>query len=339
VNINRRQTFSFTTQHRGTGSSFLKPSRDFRITLKILPIVLVLLIGVAIGLTKGPSGLAGRVINDMGGEHKKILEDAYSQIVSGDFNRAAATASSVIRVDPGNALAYHLLGLADARRGLTEEAAASFGKAVELDPSFKLAWFNLGVVDESRGEFARALAEYRKTAELEPDNRGYADAADRMQRIVIGEGEWDWREKEAEKEILDGVEALGRGGPDDLAYAESTFRSLVEERPYDVAARNMLGLTLAREGKVDEAEQVFLDVVKAEPGYADAWYNLGMVHQAQGKLDDAMKDFQSAKAAGGQASFQLAVDRQIAIITDALADAAADSSQSEAYQLSGQAPE
>jgi Flp pilus assembly protein TadD len=316
VTIRPRQSFPYTSQPKKAGLFSGRPSQGFKISIKLLPLVLVLLVGVALGLTKGPSGIAGRVINDKGGTHKKSLEEAYTILVKGDYTEAAGLASAVIRADPSNALAYHILGLADARRGLTEEAITSFKKSVELDPQFALAWFNLGVVEETQGEFASALTDYRTAADLEPSNRGYVDSADRAGRIVMGESQWDWREKQAGNLLLEGVEAVNKGGADDLAYAESVFRSLADQRPYDVSVRNMLGLTLAREGKVDESEQVFLKVVTDEPGYADAWYNLGMVHRAQGRLEDSIEDFRKAADTSTQKALKVAALREIAKATE-----------------------
>ena len=268
--------------------------RRFRFNFKFLPLILVLGIGLALGLTRGPTGIAGKAINDMGGTHKKALQDAYSKIVKGDFTEAAKIASAVIRDDPSNPLAYEMLGLADARRGLTDEAAVSLKKAVDLNPQFALAWFNLGVVEETLDEFPSALIDYRKAADLDSSNREFSDNADRLRRMVAGQGQWDQREKDDDDLFLDGMQKVGAGTPEDLEYAESTFRSLAVERPDDVAVRNMLGLTLAREGKTDEAEQILAQVTIDEPGYADAWYNLGMVHESMGRLNDSSDDFRKA---------------------------------------------
>jgi len=301
------------------------PSTGFRATLRAIPLILVLLLGFSLGLTsiRGSAGTGNRLIDRLGGANKAQLDEAYSLILSGDYTGACSLASAVIRVDPESSLAYHIVGLAHAYRGLTEEAAVSFQKATELDPEFAVAWHDLGVVEESRGEFQSALDAYRRAAELEPATATYVDAARRVERIVLGEGGWDWRENEAGRLFLEGVSAVSRGGADDLLYAENVFRSLVRDRPYDVASRNMLGLTLVRQGRLDEAEQVLIQVVELEPGFSDAWYNLGMLHRAQGRLEQALEDFQVAYSSSSLGTFKAISQRQISEIRTILESEAA----------------
>lgn len=290
-----------------------RPSDEFRATLRFIPIVLVLLIGFSVGLTAKVTSSSGarKLISERGGAFQDQLEEAYTLVLSGEYTRAASITASVIRSDPENSLAHHVMGLANARRGLTEEAALDFQTAAELDPEFALAWYNLGVVEERRGEFARSLEAYRRAAELEPDRESFVSAAERLERIVTGEGGWDWREAEAERLFLQGVEAVNHANREDLVYAENVFRSLLADRPYDVASRNMLGLTLAKKGDLREAEQILIQAIEAEPGYADAWYNLGMVHEAEGRLEEALRDFQTAHDVSTLETFRGIASQQI----------------------------
>jgi tetratricopeptide (TPR) repeat protein len=287
----------------------------------MIPIVLVLLIGFSVGLTAKISSASGTrgLILEHGGAFGDQLEKAYALVLSHDYAGAAVLATSVIRSDPDNSLAYHILGLANARRGLTEEAALNFSKATELEPQFALAWFNLGVVEEKRGGFARALEAYRQAAELNPARESFDDAVRRVEKVLKGEGRWDWHEAESERLFLEGIKAVNRAGREDLIYAENIFRSLLADRPYDVASRNMLGLTLAKKGETREAEQLFIQVVEAEPGYSDAWYNLGMVHESQGRLEEALRDFQTAHEVSSLDTFRETAEEQIARIRQALA--------------------
>ncbi len=281
-------------------------SEDFRITLRFIPIVLVLILGFSLGLTstRSTAGTAVKLIDELGGDHKAELEEAYSYVINKDYARGYSIASAVLIDAPENAMAHHIVGLANAHRGLTEEAAVNFQHAVEINPEFTLAWYDLGVVEESRGEFTSALAAYETALELEPDNTNTNSAGRRVMEIVAGEGGWAWREHEVERLFRDGLAAVNLGDPTSLEYAESIFRALVSERPFDVSSRNMLGLTLARQGEYDEAENVLLQVVLEEPGYSDAWYNLGMLHRSQGRLEDALHDFETAFSSSALPGFR-----------------------------------
>jgi Flp pilus assembly protein TadD len=328
MSASSKETFPYTSRRKGLSFRSPAPFFDIKLTFKVLPLLLVLFIGIALGLNKGPSG-ASRVISEKGGEYSASLEQALKMISSGDFTQAAQTASAVLRADPDNALAHHLLGLADARRGLVEEAAASFENSVELDPGFAASWYNLGMVKETRGEFTGALADFRKASELEPSNRIFSKAVDRVGQVLTGEGEWSLRESEESSLFMQGVEALDRGGDEDLVYAESVFRDLSEKRPYDVATKNMLGLTLARRGLLPEAESVLLEVVDTEPGYADAWFNLGMLHLALGRNDDALREFRTALSLADNDSLKAASEREIQSINSAESSAETNMENSE----------
>ncbi len=287
----------------------------------MIPIVIVLILGFAVGLkaNRGPGGTAARLLTNYSGVHKAQLHDAYSLLVSGNYAQAATLAASVKRNDPDNPLAWHIIGLADAHRGLTEEAAINFERACELNPDFHEAWFSLGIVDENRGEYARALAAFRAAAEIEPDKSMYRDAVERMVGIVMGDTGWELEEAQAGRMFLSGIDAVSSGTPDDLDYAETIFRSLLLDRPYDVAGRNMLGLTLTRLGKFDEAEQHFIRVVNEEPGFADGWFNLGMLHRSQGRLEEALLDFETARNSSSLDSFRAATMREIEAVRAILA--------------------
>lgn len=297
----------------GSGRTVRKPSSGFLNTLRFIPILLVLIIGFSLGMTTySSSGNSFRnALDSEGGTYRGQLQSAYSHILSGDYNGAAAMAAAVVRSDPANPLARHILGLAHARRGLVEEAVREFQAAVELNPRFDAAWFDLGIMEESRGEFSSALDAFSHALELDPDNNRYRNSRDKMQEIITGENDWDFNYSTSERLFLEGVNAVNRGSESDLQYAESIFRSIIDSRPYDVVSRNMLGMTLAKQGNLSSAESVLTGVIEDEPGYSDAWFNRGMVHRAMGLLESALSDFESAKATSSLDTFRANVDREI----------------------------
>ncbi len=282
-----------------------KPSQDFKLTLRIIPIVLVVIIGFTLGIARSTNSgtFTQRQLSDHGGEQKAALEKAYSLYISGDNVGALSLANAIIEEDPENAMAHQIIGLTFAKRGLLEEAARHLQMATTIDPEFALAWYNLGIIEESRGEFTKSLESYRKAVDLEPGSSKFSDAHNRVNKIVTGDGGLEWEHSETERLFSEGLAAINRGGPADLEFAENTFNALLNDRPYDVATRNMLGLTYARMGKLDRAEELFLQVVTAEPGFSDGWYNLGIVHRSQGRLDEALSDFETAMASSSLESF------------------------------------
>ena len=285
--------------------------------MKVIPLLLFMFIGLSLGYTQFSSAqenAVDQVLDEFGGTDKVDLKDAYARYMAGDYTDAVKIASRVAYADPQNALAYHILGLAHAKRGLIEEAEFSFGKAVELDPDFALAWFNLGTVEERRGDYQRAFDAYGKAEELEPKNPRYVEAFERTKTTVTDAASWDRTHNESENLFMQGIAAVNSDNPEDYIYAENIFRTLLLERPYDVATRNMLGYALARQGRLDEAEAVFTQVVEIEPGFSEAWFNLGTIHRSEGRLEEALTEFETAYSSSSVQSFRDAVEREIDIL-------------------------
>jgi len=80
--------------------------------------------------------------------------------------------------------------------------------------------------------------------------------------------------------------------PDPLAIME--YRILLEFEPDNLEVRNMLGMALYRQVKLDEAEQEFNFVLAIDPKNFDAIDALGLVKMKQDKLEHAVDLFKKA---------------------------------------------
>ncbi|MCP4610006.1 MAG: tetratricopeptide repeat protein [Planctomycetes bacterium] len=78
---------------------------------------------------------------------------------------------------------------------------------------------------------------------------------------------------------------------DDFAGAERQCRKSLELNPKNAIANCTLGVSLARQGKVDEAIGYFSEAIKLEPGYVDAHYSLGQAMARKGKVNEAIRHF------------------------------------------------
>jgi tetratricopeptide (TPR) repeat protein len=96
---------------------------------------------------------------------------AYSAAVAswgGNYTWAIAAASEAIRVDPKNANALSIRGLAYANMGDNDRAIADFSEAIRLDPKFATAFHNRGIAYEWKGDKGRAVADYSEAIRLDP---------------------------------------------------------------------------------------------------------------------------------------------------------------------------
>jgi protein O-mannosyl-transferase len=72
------------------------------------------------------------------------------------------------------------------------------------------------------------------------------------------------------------------------------YEQAVQAHPEDVMARNNLGNALAREGRLQEAENHLREALRWSPDHAPAHNNLGNVLAAQGKIHEGIHHYQEA---------------------------------------------
>lgn len=159
----------------------------------------------------------------------------------------------------GRMAAYHdNLGSALAASGKPADAANAHTQALRLQPDFAQARFNLGNALQAMGSSGRAAAALAGALALRPDygkawyNHGNA------------------------------LRALGRAEAAAAAYRHATVLL-----PGMAEAHNNLGDTLAALGRLDDAVVEHRTVVRLRPDDANALYNLGAVLQQRGAFEEA----------------------------------------------------
>jgi len=78
----------------------------------------------------------------------------------GRHGEAAASAAAFAAALPGDANAYHELGLSLLHLKRYQESASAFEKALALQPSFRAAWSNMGIALARLGQADKAMACY-----------------------------------------------------------------------------------------------------------------------------------------------------------------------------------
>jgi protein O-mannosyl-transferase len=73
--------------------------------------------------------------------------------------------------------------------------------------------------------------------------------------------------------------------------SETLWTQTLERTRDNYVAHNNLGLTLAEQGRTDEAIAHFREALRIDPGYAKARYNLGMALAEQGHTEEAMTQY------------------------------------------------
>ena len=79
-----------------------------------------------------------------------------------------------------------------------------------------------------------------------------------------------------------------------MDQAEAHYAEALRLNPNFALAHNNLGMALAKQGKMDEAEGHFAEALRLNPVFAGAHNNLGMALAAQGKMDQAEAHYAEA---------------------------------------------
>ena len=145
----------------------------------------------------------------------QTVEDGRSAMIKGDFLGAIASFESVLKVDPKNATATDLLGVA---RGGAKNASQ---QAVEA-----------GTKAETGGDYTAAATQYDKALQLDPDSTTAPQAISRMKARMQGEGEDAFKRARQ-------YDAMGRG-KDAIPMYEKAVRLLPPDHASVAVAKERL---------------------------------------------------------------------------------------------------
>jgi len=220
------------------------------------------------------------------------FEQALGHLQSGRLREAEAIYREILKADPENVDALHLLGVAVFQAGRGDEAAGFIERSLHQNPGNADALNNLGQVYEFLNRTDDAIDAYRKAVTAIP---GFAPALANLGTALLQKGEAEeavdcfegaLKDFADDPDVLGGLgKALAAVGRPDEAVAR--LRQARDIAPEDPAVLCNLGTALQAKGDVAEAEAAFEAAVALDPGFVEAHYNLGLARQDQGRLDEA----------------------------------------------------
>jgi tetratricopeptide (TPR) repeat protein len=164
----------------------------------------------------------------------------------------------LLRDDPRQPDAAHLLGILYLQTGRHAEAIALFKTAIAARPTFAEAFVNLGTTWLALGNPAEAVHAFESAARLKP-------------QLV-----------EAHSNLGNALRMLGR-----IQDALNACRHAATLNPRHVGAHNNLGLALSAAGNSTEAIQAFQTALACQPEHVDAMRNLAAELRGLERLDEA----------------------------------------------------
>jgi predicted TPR repeat methyltransferase len=96
------------------------------------------------------------------------MESAVKHHQEGDLTKAAQLYELVLKTDPHNPDAMHLLGVVSLQGGDASKAIRLIRNAIAIKDADWLSWFNLGIAHRTLGDVENAVSSYRRAVSLNP---------------------------------------------------------------------------------------------------------------------------------------------------------------------------
>lgn len=229
------------------------------------------------------------------------LEKGLERFRAGDPKAAAAHARGALVVDPANAEARHLLGLALFHLGDLAESISQFRRAVLLAPANASAWLNLAVALRKDGRLAEAEEAIQEALSRDPQ---FAGAWFNLGNLCLEGGRWgeaeaayrralaaDPDDPRPPQNLAVALKSLGRA-----AEAVVVLARALAAQPDNAGVLNNLGNLLREDGRADEAVALLEKAAALAPQSPDVAYNLGAALAAEDRQDEAAAHYEKAVA-------------------------------------------
>lgn len=219
----------------------------------------------------------------------------------GEMAAAEGLYLQVLRAQPRNAGALHLLGVLTTQAGNPERALDLIAESIAIDPTQAAAFSNLGNALMALGRYAEAVQFFNRALDLKPQyaialaNRGislihlgdFEQAADSLSRALD-------RGLQRPETLLNRGIAFERLGHLDKAIAD--YEAAIALKPdYAEPAFNR-AILLATLDRNLEAVAAYDRVIVLKPDHADALNNRGVALLKLERFDEAMASVETALA-------------------------------------------
>ncbi len=195
----------------------------------------------------------------------KTLSEAVALHQNGQLKPAIELYQKILKSEPANFDALHMLGAAQLQKGDISKAIENLRLAVKAKPESAPANYNFGRALAEQKQFAAAKVRFQKAVELLPT---MIDAW-----VNLGHCHRELGELEAHLDCNQKALALQPNDPELLYNLGNAWKKL----GYKEKAANCYHLSLA-----------------IQPDYAEALYNLGVIELEQGLTDRAIAQFRKA---------------------------------------------
>jgi len=225
-----------------------------------------------------------------------LVNQSFTDISNGDYDRAIAAASEAMRLDPKDAVPVVNRGLAYSKKGDVDRAIADYTEAIRLNPIYARAFNDRGFDYAKKGDTNRAIADYTEAIRLNPN---YVMA-------LNNRGNAYWKKGDNDRAIADYTEvirlnannanaffnrgnAYSKKGDNERAIADYT--EVIRLNTNNANAFNNRGFRYFKKGDNHRAIADYDEAIRLDPRHALAFCNRGnaklKIHERSGQADIA----------------------------------------------------
>lgn len=210
------------------------------------------------------------------------IAEAISQLKGQNFSIAKSICQNLTNINPQDALAWHIFGLADAQQGNLEQAVVSLRTATLLAPINASFHFNLALAYKGLGQIDQAEASYREAIQQNDDfHEAYVNLGTLLvEQHKAGEAKVLLKKRldrcDAASDVHYNLANLLRDSEDPLEAIHHYSRA-IELSPDLVNARENLAKVLVANERTQDARLVLKDWIKDFPNSSMARHMLASV--------------------------------------------------------------
>lgn len=192
----------------------------------------------------------------------ETLRKAQKLIASGKLSRAESLCTKLIKQDPHQIDALHLLGIIALNRQQFDKAVQLFSQLLKIRPDHAINHYNLGLAYHSSGKNVLAVQHLKKATELQPN-------------MAV-----------AYKDLCAALKDTN-----DFEQAVSAGRKAISLTPQDPSANYNLAVALHEWRDFEESFKYYQITDKLTPDKPAILFKLGQVYQGRGEIENARACF------------------------------------------------
>ncbi len=194
-----------------------------------------------------------------------LFQLAHQYIKAGNLQQAKNLLIEILKSQPNNVTALHLLGVLCCELKQYDSAIHYSQEALQIDPTNVHSIYNLGNAFRERKQFEEAITCYRRALQVNPS---FGDAYYNLGTIF--------------QDLKNFTEAIG------------CYQNVLQLNPHDVSAYYNMGNAFRDKEQFEEAVACYRNALGINPNLADAWSNLGTILQERGQLNAAELHYKRA---------------------------------------------